>query len=158
MLENLYCIGNLPIFQFDISLLGLVSQKMILVLRIRSFFLKSEKKENFHVLFTVEWRIAGVFLLIVSLVVAAMKCVVYYSSPEQRAASLPYTGFNSTYVSSHLMANCDKQMWRISTSVEIFHKRHYFCGISQSLIFQGARCELGEGVRQTERGMSSEFR
>ena len=86
-------------------------------MRIISFFPKSEKKENVHVLFTVEWRIAGVFLLILSLVVAAMKCVVYYSSPEQRAASLPYTGFNSTYVSSHLMANCDKQMWRSFTNV-----------------------------------------
>ena len=46
----------------------------------------------------VEARIAGLAILILALVMAAMKCVVYYSSPEQRAASLPYSGFNSTWV------------------------------------------------------------
>lgn len=50
----------------------------------------------------VEARIAGLFILILALVMAAMKCVVYYSSPEQRAASLPYSGFNSTWVTRSL--------------------------------------------------------
>ena len=49
-----------------------------------------------YVVPVVESRIAGLFILILALVIAAMKCVVHYSSPDARAASLPYTGFNST--------------------------------------------------------------
>ena len=40
-------------------------------------------------------RIAGLFLLVVSLVLILMMCVVHFSSAEQRAAELPYTGFNT---------------------------------------------------------------
>ena len=43
----------------------------------------------------VQCRIAGFFLLILSLVLVLMRCVVHFSSAEQRAASLPYTGFNT---------------------------------------------------------------
>ena len=46
----------------------------------------------------VQCRIAGIFLLILALLVVIMRCVVHFSSAEQRAASLPYTGFNTRYV------------------------------------------------------------
>ena len=54
----------------------------------------------------VQCRIAGIFLLIFSLVIVLMRCVVHFSSAEQRAASLPYTGFNTRYLTDRQRPKC----------------------------------------------------
>ena len=54
----------------------------------------------------VQCRIAGIFLLIFSLVIVIMRGVVHFSSAEQRAASLPYTGFNTRYLTDRNTPKC----------------------------------------------------